>query len=97
MNRTPPAETVCAGNDNQATITYIYQGAPQTDYQVQYVTYNTWITIWVGYVLSTPSIACTLSLAVDTKWWKNRQTQYTTYTDYNAMTQCWQGGGYYGP
>ncbi len=26
----------------------------------------------------------------------NRQTVYSTYTDYNAMTQCWQGGGYYG-
>jgi hypothetical protein len=68
----PPADTVCDGGPAQATITHIFQGAPHTDYRVEYVTYNTWITIWVG------------------------QTQTTTWTDYNAMTQCWQGNGWYG-
>jgi hypothetical protein len=69
---TPPPETVCEGNQGQ-TITVISQGPPQTQTQVVYQTYNTWITIWVG------------------------QTVYQQQTDYNAMTACWAGGGYYGP
>lgn len=32
------------------TVTYYYQGPPQTEYDVDYVTYNTWATIWIGYV-----------------------------------------------
>ncbi|KAK3940466.1 hypothetical protein QBC46DRAFT_260976 [Diplogelasinospora grovesii] len=66
---TPPAQTVC---DAGETVTYYYQGPPQTDYEVQYVTYDTWVTVYIG------------------------QTQYSTATDYNAMTRCWQGGGWYG-
>ncbi|CAK7212706.1 hypothetical protein SCUCBS95973_001554 [Sporothrix curviconia] len=67
----PPAQTVCAVN-GVPTVTYFYQGPAQTQYQVQYQTFNTWATVWVG------------------------QTQYWTYTDQNAQTQCWQGGGWYG-
>ncbi|KAK3905160.1 hypothetical protein C8A05DRAFT_31034 [Staphylotrichum tortipilum] len=66
---TPPPQTVC---DAETTVTLLYQGAPQTQYEVTYVTYYTWATVWV------------------------RQTQYTTATDYDVMTRCWQGGGYYG-
>ncbi|KAK3381116.1 hypothetical protein B0H63DRAFT_545490 [Podospora didyma] len=65
----PPAQTVCEAED---TVTLYYQGPPHTDYEVNYVTYYTFATVWVG------------------------QTQYTTSTDYPAMTRCWQGGGYYG-
>ncbi len=31
------------------TITLVYEGPPKTDYEVDYITYNTWVTIlgWV--------------------------------------------------
>ncbi|KAG7285821.1 hypothetical protein NEMBOFW57_008115 [Staphylotrichum longicolle] len=66
---TLPPQTVC---DAETTITLFYQGPPQTNYEISYVTYYTWATVWV------------------------RQTQYTTSTDYDVMTRCSQGGGYYG-
>ncbi|KAM7200016.1 hypothetical protein V8F33_004190 [Rhypophila sp. PSN 637] len=65
----PPAQTVCDAPD---TVTYFYQGAPVTNYDIIYVTYYTSATVWVG------------------------QTQYTQSTDYNVMTRCSRGGGYYG-
>lgn len=46
---TPPPETVCEGNPG-ATITLINKLPPQTQTQVVYRTFNTWITVWVGYV-----------------------------------------------
>ncbi|KAK3693253.1 hypothetical protein B0T22DRAFT_532556 [Podospora appendiculata] len=60
----PPVQTVCSAED---TTTLYYQGPAQTNYEITYVTYYTWATVWVG------------------------QTQYTTSTDFNAMTRCWQG------
>ncbi len=46
----PPQQTVCDGNEDVPTITLVYEGPPKTDYEVDYITYNTWVTIWVGYV-----------------------------------------------
>jgi len=46
----PPAQTVCDGDEDIPTVTVVYEGEPKTDYEVAYVTYNTWLTIWVGYV-----------------------------------------------
>lgn len=43
----PPAQTVCDAAD---TVTYFYQGPTHTDYEINYVTYYTWATVWVGYV-----------------------------------------------
>ena len=42
----PPVQTVC--DDSDSTVTVYYQGPARTDYQVQFVTYNTWATAWVG-------------------------------------------------
>ena len=47
----PPEQTVCDGDESQSTVTLYYQGPPQTDHEVHYVTYNTWVTVWVAYVL----------------------------------------------
>ncbi len=32
-------------------MTLFYQGAPRTDYSINYVTYYTWATVWVAYVI----------------------------------------------
>jgi hypothetical protein len=44
---TPPAQTVC---DAETTVTLFYQGPEETDYEMRYVTYYTWATVWVRYV-----------------------------------------------
>ncbi len=32
-------------------MTLFYEGAPRTDYSISYVTYYTWATVWVAYVV----------------------------------------------
>ena len=32
-------------------MTLFYQGAPRTDYSINYVTYYTFATVWVAYVV----------------------------------------------
>ncbi|KAM7220448.1 hypothetical protein V8F06_004227 [Rhypophila decipiens] len=48
----PPAQTVCDAPD---TVTYFYQGAPITNYDIIYVTYYTSATVWVGQTQYTQS------------------------------------------
>jgi hypothetical protein len=31
-------------------VTLFYQGPARTDYEIRYVTYYTWATVWVRYV-----------------------------------------------
>ena len=49
-DRMRPAQTVC--NANPAEKTVLFYGEPQTEYDVEYVTYTTSETVWVGYVLN---------------------------------------------
>ncbi|KAM7203053.1 hypothetical protein V8F33_002401 [Rhypophila sp. PSN 637] len=58
---TPPTQTVCDGA-GVATTTFYAKQTEQTKYEVDYVTYNTWVTVWVGqtqYVTSTDRAAST--------------------------------------
>lgn len=41
----PPAQTVCDAADTE---TYFYQGPAHTNYEISYVTYYTYATVWVG-------------------------------------------------
>ena len=43
----PPTQTVCDRYELATTTVYKEQ-ATQTAYDVDYVTYNTWVTVWVG-------------------------------------------------
>jgi hypothetical protein len=89
-------------------VTLFYQGPPRTDYEIHYVTYQTWATVWVVYV---PILPLNPPEQLEFRWYYNygmaltdtvallcgnRQTQYSTSTDYPVMTRCQKGGGYYG-
>ncbi len=41
-------------------MTLFYQGAPRTDYSINYVTYYTFATVWVAYVVPVFAASSTL-------------------------------------
>jgi hypothetical protein len=45
----PPTQTVCGADRNAQTV--VYEGPEQTEYEVDYVTYTTWQTVWIGCVV----------------------------------------------
>jgi hypothetical protein len=42
---TPPAQTYC---EDEADVTVVMEGQPETEYEVDTVTYTTQETVWVG-------------------------------------------------